>query len=184
MKKQLLSLLLILTALVVLTFCRKKEELTPKPDELPPITTSGKNTFGCLVNGCVWLPQVHINFGGLRRLTASMNAGGVSIQATKRIVDENIYQGIGIAVHNNWLDSMALDYPNDSSIFEREGASAGFYNFPTGCELTTDTINKGYIKFLRIDHTERIVSGIFEFTVAQPGYDTIRITNGRFDIKL
>ena len=29
---------------------------TEEPEELPPITTTGENTFGCLVNGEVWLP--------------------------------------------------------------------------------------------------------------------------------
>jgi len=180
MKK--LPLFLIFTCLIIFTFCRKEKPV--EPDQLPPITTSGKNTFGCMVNGCVWLPQVHVNFGGLHRLTASMNANGVSIVANKRIVDQNIYQGISMGVHSNWLDSMALDYPYDSSIFEREGASAVFVDGIAGCDYETDSINKGYIKFLRIDHTARIFSGIFEFMVAKPGCDTIRITNGRFDIKL
>ena len=26
-------------------------------DELPPITMEGKNTFGCIVNGKLWLPE-------------------------------------------------------------------------------------------------------------------------------
>lgn len=30
---------------------------TPEPDVLPPITTEGLNTAGCLVNGEVWLPK-------------------------------------------------------------------------------------------------------------------------------
>ena len=30
---------------------------TPEPDVLPPVTTQGLNTAGCLVNGEVWLPK-------------------------------------------------------------------------------------------------------------------------------
>jgi hypothetical protein len=30
---------------------------TPCTNCLPPITTEGKNTFGCKVNGKIWLPK-------------------------------------------------------------------------------------------------------------------------------
>ncbi|MCW3074373.1 MAG: hypothetical protein JWP69_1442 [Flaviaesturariibacter sp.] len=33
--------------------CKKDKD----NDKLPPITQNGANTFGCLVNGKVWLPK-------------------------------------------------------------------------------------------------------------------------------
>ena len=42
----------------------------------------------------------------------------------------------------------------------------------------------GYVDLTRLDNQQGIVSGTFAFTLAQPGCDTIKITNGRFDYKL
>jgi hypothetical protein len=61
MKKYYFILALILLSQ---TACKKDKHIngtgTPPPQQqqLPPITTEGKNTFGCLVNGEVWLPEV------------------------------------------------------------------------------------------------------------------------------
>lgn len=153
-------------------------------NQLPPITSSGENTFGCELNGEVWLPGVPVNFGGVHTLTASMNSEGISILATRKTTDSQTYQLIGLGVHSNLSDSMSLNYPYDSTIFEMEGASAVYGDVITGCEFRTDSINNGFVKFIRIDTIERIISGIFEFNVANSSCDTVRITNGRFDIKL
>jgi len=48
--------------------CKKKDPPigTNAIAQLPPITTTGANTFGCLVNGEVWLPKGSFpNFPGL-----------------------------------------------------------------------------------------------------------------------
>ena len=52
--------LLSLAALVLLcTQCKKTNSSTPQTEleKLPPITKTGANTFGCLVNGVAWLPN-------------------------------------------------------------------------------------------------------------------------------
>jgi len=46
-------------------------ENPPVPDpepELPPITHEGKNTFGCLVNGKVWVAEVDGGFGMIHKI--------------------------------------------------------------------------------------------------------------------
>jgi len=49
--KLLLSIIILSTILAV--SCQQEEIAPP---ELPPITQEGANTFGCLINGEVWLP--------------------------------------------------------------------------------------------------------------------------------
>ncbi|MBL0190536.1 MAG: hypothetical protein IPQ18_04090 [Saprospiraceae bacterium] len=39
----------------------KKEKM---PDALPPITTEGKGTFGCKINGEIWIPKTQDEFLG------------------------------------------------------------------------------------------------------------------------
>jgi hypothetical protein len=43
---------------------------------------------------------------------------------------------------------------------------------------------KGTLTIIRLDLTKGIIAGTFEFTLAKPGCDTIRVTNGRFNKKL
>lgn len=44
-----------------------------------------------------------------------------------------------------------------------------------------DTL-EGFVRFSKIDQTKFIVSGTFEFSAVKEGCDTVRITNGRFDM--
>jgi len=50
MKKHIFPLLVLITLAAVQ--CKKNT----LEEQLPPITTTGANTFGCLVNGNTWLP--------------------------------------------------------------------------------------------------------------------------------
>ena len=50
--------LLLYAALLTLTQCSQCKKNDPTPlAQLPPATQTGANTFGCLVNGQVWLPN-------------------------------------------------------------------------------------------------------------------------------
>ncbi len=51
------------------------------------------------------------------------------------------------------------------------------------CSYRTDTINNGKLTITHFDSAKRIVSGRFHFTVAKKGCDTIKVTEGRFDIQ-
>jgi len=42
----------------------------------------------------------------------------------------------------------------------------------------------GQLTLTRLDEQAGIIAGTFEFTIAKPGCDTIRVTDGRFDKKL
>ena len=54
MKKTLTAFLLI--SLIAIS-CKKTKTESESVDQLPPITQTGANTFGCLLNGNVWLPK-------------------------------------------------------------------------------------------------------------------------------
>ncbi len=54
-------------------------------------------------------------------------------------------------------------------------------------DLSSDdkgTYHKGTLTITRFDLNAGIISGTFDFVLAKPGCDTIKVTQGRFDRKL
>ena len=45
-------------------------------------------------------------------------------------------------------------------------------------------VMRGQLVVTRLDLRAGIISGTFAFTLSQPGCDTVKVTNGRFDKKL
>jgi hypothetical protein len=177
----------LLASLLLGASCRKtKTDEIPKTEleKLPPITQTGANKFGCLVDGVAWLPN-----------GSKPQTGGPNIQ----VYVDPTFQGGAFYVsghqYNNFqskisfgsgsctngglyninLSSQALDYNR-------------FLNNVNTCEFSSSdagTFRKGFFNISRYDLINGIFSGTFEFTIkSQSCGDTIRITNGRFDVKL
>jgi len=154
--------------------CRKKDPPIGNnaTAQLPPITTTGANTFGCLVNGEVWLPKGDFPVSGLH---ADYTGGGFVINATKYINPG--LEDVAISIYPNSLQSVGTFFLNLSN------AEARFTD--SSCDLNgikTDTSNVGKIEIIKFDTVNHIISGTFEFTVYNEACDTIKITQGRFDV--
>ena len=143
-------------------------------DELPPITMEGKNTFGCLVNGKIWLPSGRLGQSGLTAQMPSSN--WIWIGA------DNNANNTGITL--NLSDSQPIQaktyiLKNDTSFYSE-------YNMRIGtiiCFYKYNHVLSGQVTLTKLDATRGIVSGTFEFTTYNPDCgDTIKVTNGRFDI--
>jgi hypothetical protein len=53
-----------------------------------------------------------------------------------------------------------------------------------GCYYSGNFIKTGQVTLVRFDSFARVASGRFAFTLYEPGgCDTLRVTNGRFDVK-
>ena len=145
-------------------------------DSLPPITTKGWNTFGCKVNGEIWVPNINNRIIS-RRIEASYYppTGGFSISGTKRLDDEGIFESLGFAVTGLFAEqSMEL-------------GDALYLNYDTSfCinyEFNIDTLLSHKLEIIRLDNQEHtIVSGTFEFTAINDECNPIVVTDGRFDI--
>ena len=59
--KNILTILVSVAIILSLASSCKKEKM---PDALPPITTEGKGTFGCKINGEIWIPKTQDEFLG------------------------------------------------------------------------------------------------------------------------
>ncbi len=60
-------------------------------------------------------------------------------------------------------------------------------NPSTGCDYwdtDADVTSTGTLTITRLDLNAGVIAGRFEFTLAKPGCDTIRVTEGRFDMPL
>ncbi len=157
------------------SLCRKADA----EPQLPPITQIGANTFGCLVNGIVFLPKGSTETGKPNyrvMVDPTYNDGQFSV---------NCYAVI------NSNETQFLDFGSDSI--------KGIGRYPlrivgrlriawSSADCKTDVFDtisyrNGYLNITRYDLPVGIFSGEFEFTYKPPTCDTIRITSGRFDYK-
>ncbi len=164
-----------LLALIILAGCCRKDDPKPAIEQLPPATTTGANTFGCLVNGEVW------------KVTSTSTFGN------RLVADWTVSDGLGIQlIENNGAVSRWLTF----SLPDSNGTALGARNYPlsyipgnnnvwgeiAGVFRDRRTLVKGNLILTRLDRTARICSGTFDFVMAN-GTDTIRVTDGRFDIR-
>ena len=166
-----LILLLILTPLLLANQC-KKEDL----DTLPPETQEGKNTFGCLINGEVFVK------GNAPWMHPRINAGYSRTQETLSL--------------GAWLN------PNGYMRLDIQNPVIGEQNIVYLCSYcSTDLNNNDVLCFVgknisnitltHFDTVGLVVSGRFSFDgqcsnheIIPIGDSIIHVTDGRFDIKL
>jgi hypothetical protein len=175
--KKILSLLLI-TYFFCYAKCNK-EDLGFSA--LPPATQEGRNTLGFMLNGKPWTPK---GFNGRANLSIDVdfgfNSGGFSIAAYREIppnTDESF--GIGIKDSLNFMLIPVTLQLNKNSLY-----GVRFAN--TMCDYYWSDINtfsSGNLSITKLDRANRIISGTFNATLYRSGCDTIKITEGRFDMK-
>jgi len=162
------SLCLGLAAALLVAACKKD---APEAG-LPPATQSGANTFGCLVDGQLFvpLPPQGINSSRREPLEASLYRTDVLVSARGN-------GGIDFALRNAFR-------PGVYSIGETQSARYGRYAFGSN-EYYTNTAHTGTVTLTRIDTVARVAAGTFQFTALdyQSG-KTVTVTDGRFDVRL
>ena len=151
---------LILTAvfLCFLNSCTKDSATSTPVDTLPPITTIGANTAGCLINGKVLIPK-----------NGSQAIGG-----------SPLYLGMGdYTIGQSNGEKFILASNNPQIILETH------YNVVPSKKYISN-VNSGTIKVTRFDYPNGIYSGIFNCTLYNVNIpsEKIQITDGRFDIKI
>ena len=161
-----------------LTACKKDKDNygNPLPQQLPPITTQGKNTFGCLVNGEVWLPEVKPSQMFQYPLTSSYQNLLFDVTAKRYLSNENILEVMTLYLNNVNGEGMYLLNTNQIP----SGAYGDYINY---CIYVTDSTKVGNVEIIKFDITNKIIAGTFEMKLWKDGCDTIHITDGRFDVK-
>ena len=176
MKKQNVYLLVMLFTFILFASgsCEKDEE-----PQLPPITQTGVGTFGCLVNGEVWIAKNRL-FGAT--IGASNNQW-----EDKRWVISGAAEGSGISIQI-CKDSVLKGESTLKGSFEtEENCSNGMIYLedysPQTASFQTSIEDIGKIYISRFDTLNQIISGTFYFDAVNSSGEKIEIRDGRFDVK-
>ncbi len=149
--------------------------------QLPDLTTEGRNTFGCEVDGIVWLPFRHAgNPNAAPSRSVSISDNTVSILAAKWLPEDNEW----ITLTFRWEPGHAGPYGFRERGVEKAWASY----FSAAGEYVTDTLHTGQVMIidyqLERNGTRRYLSGTFEFDAKRGTSDKVSVTNGRFDLRI
>ncbi len=171
--------------------CKKvDDELKPK---LPEATQEGNRTFGCLVNGTVWLPY-NTNAGHFPYTDYDIRTNRFPIDASVLAIDIiNFSQdNAGISKLTLSLRSTSALAPGVYTLSDGFSASAtertaGYSTAQAGTGSVTLTKVEPYTRTVNgITSRQSIVSGTFAFTAGGiNGNDgkTLTVTEGRFDLR-
>jgi hypothetical protein len=153
----------------------------PEPEPtLPPITQTGENTFGCYVNGELWLPKGNIQnyplFAGYYNnyLQIDANRVGANPYTSIEMNFGKVYSDTVFAIHN-YSDSAGMQFFNLYSATSPSGPIRYYDALGIPC---------GQMHLIRFDTINRIVAGTFDFiAVDTVSGDTVFIEDGRFDLQ-
>ena len=174
---------LIWCPIILLCFCFAECKKSSNPaDQLPHATQTGANTFGCLVNGKVFVPQSNCFFlcsPPLEFYFDNSNGGQFGVKAENENLKETITFGLDTCnIAKRYSYYINPNYPVRFSFTP----SNGICDLST--RLDTQVIANGFVDITRFDLLNGVISGTFEFTLSKSGCETKNITNGRFDAKL
>ncbi|GLB53184.1 hypothetical protein NBRC110019_22240 [Neptunitalea chrysea] len=157
------KLLLLLTITLTLSCCNNDDDTntpTNPIDQLPPITQTGANTFGFLVNG------EPINVTNTSQQTAIYQGGLLQFGAG----------GIFMLVQ----EPFTINTQNDLTGKARYLIDP---NPQLGCHYELEDSYEGSVVFSKIDTDNFIISGTFQFSSVNNDCENVDITSGRFDMQ-
>ncbi len=150
-------------------------------DQLPPVTQTGEQTFGCLINGEAFIP---VRSGTLRPSAFYQFVDGaftLGIAASDAIAGPDL-RSIDLA----GIDVEALEEITYTLLEEESGKFNGRFSIGGGgrfLRAVTSSDNPGTLTITKFDQENGIIAGTFEFTVLDNDGNEIRVTDGRFDMR-
>ena len=160
--------------LISLTASKCKKEKSPASDNpygLPNATQIGANIFACLINGQEFIAYNDVNHIGAGFVNDTLIIAG-------QPKNKNYLNNILLKLVSNRQKGLYIidNFKNFSTLITDStcnGISFNIYQF--------NAIN-GFIQLTKFDSTTKIVSGLFNCIIPIPNCDTLKITDGRFDI--
>ncbi|PZE18585.1 hypothetical protein DNU06_01780 [Putridiphycobacter roseus] len=151
-------------------------DLTPK---LPQATHTGANTFGCYINGALFVAQSN-NYNKVIPIYCSYNKiseNELRIQGSR--LNDSVRDNVSfIAFIDKGAGAYEMDIIGDVHI--------GYINFVNGYhEYYQLENNPGKLTVTFMDTVNRIISGNFQMQLYNEDYPIkiVSITDGRFDLK-
>ena len=179
--------LLLYSALLLLTQCSKCKHNDPQPEPpatLPAETQTGAGTFGCLINGKVYTaPSTILTTGDWQSLTKLVVGGQLHENGNRRT--EGV--PVSMALNGQLLNQQAFSMISSATPFPIFTPGVNQFYARTvilPCIYDGARFKTGRVELVKFDGVQRIASGRFAFALYEPGgCDTLRVTNGRFDVK-
>ncbi len=161
-------------------------------DALPSISMEGKNTFGCTIDGEVFIPKKEQRsfYNTSKKLEVKYyyehynNYEGYSLSIhahndyTRKGIFISLYQGIEELQENMTYDFQENSPNNINGIFtwvndpNTQNSRGEYYTQP----------NSGKLNIIKLDTINKIISGTFWFDAVDYYGNNSEIRNGRFDL--
>jgi hypothetical protein len=179
MKPTFLFLIAICMTVFAVQSCKKTPP--PEPDNpwgLPNATQEGKNIFACRVNGENWISEK-----GIRKI------GGEGVSNERIYVSGNLSEGelsferFVINIYDN-VNKEEIFLFNDTILRYVEYSTLNndcFYK-NGGYGTSRAKSYEGKLTLTKFDTINKILSGTFWFNINTDYCDTMKVTDGRFDI--
>jgi hypothetical protein len=164
-------LLLILSFLALADGCTKP---VPPGPQLPPITHEGKNTFGCKING-----KIYITSGKPTMFNGSGTEYLYYVDSTFWIHGEVLNPKYDVQINFKYRFPENYNRLTDS-IHGNRGHVETTFSTSNNYLYDTDSFRTGYVNILY--NAANILSGTFAFDAINSTGDVMHITEGRFDI--
>ena len=166
--------------LIITTFtlccCDKDDNKLQNPvSQLPPETQTGKNTFGCLINGEPFVVSNTSNQSAIYQGGGLLIGGGID--------NSNMDERISMFISETSIGEIISE--NNSYVLNSDSVPKGvYYTENKNCFYFTSNNYTGTITIGKLDKINFIVSGTFEFkSISDNCEGIIDITNGRFDLQ-
>ena len=164
-----------------LTSCKKDPPVINQPTAptLPALTHTGANTFGCYIDGELFVANDGESVWSIPAVSGSFDeeTRELTIQGT-RYSGDNIREFIVLL-------SDIIDNKGQYKFKTYEGDVVGYRNHGgDNCDYNYNPMIDEYISITYLNETKNIISGTFSMTLINkdcPTKTTLKITDGRFD---
>jgi hypothetical protein len=175
------------TAIILLfSFSQCKKNKNEEP-QLPPETATGAMTFGCKVNGKVFVPRDGRGKPGLFVQYVNLGSGpggGWYLNIPARNWIPSMPDGVNIGTDSLLIvEGNTYEFKRSISNTRIMGAFSTFCDF-NGKTYAKTALDTGSIFIKKFDPINRIISATFSYSATDiSSGEKINITEGRFDIR-
>ncbi|MFN4764550.1 hypothetical protein ACKGJN_15580 [Gillisia sp. Q332] len=173
--------LLLLILFLSINSCSKQDNCENPVDCLPPVTQTGANIAGCLVNGEILLPS-------------GKSLGSGSVLHSQYVYYQNEYI-FSITIRdrdNNRLvqvrsGNIKLAEGEKYTLIEESDSNfSGVYiigGAGSGIGYLTTQQESGEFEIIKLDESKNIISGTFWFDAINNDGEIVQVREGRFDVQ-
>jgi hypothetical protein len=151
--------------------------------DLPKETQSGTDTFGCYVNGKLFVPKGSPFAGPVLKAQYSTQNNKPIFSISATMADGENRHSVSIVG-----DSLKLSVGTYAIATPMVGSVSGHYNFPDPlspqASYTSTNVLAGQLTIKHFDSIKFVVSGTFYFDAVNNNGQKVEVRDGRFDVRL